>query len=104
MTIWSRETGSAVPSRVGLLTLHITSKKAEYAAIRHRISPEFIRTCNCVPMVFTAESPLAQDQYNRVVAVLNVVVLSFFFSRTYYLLYYFWYVLLLLLLSHMLFA
>ena len=31
-------------------------------AIRHRASPEFIGSRNCVPMVFTAESPLAQGQ------------------------------------------
>ena len=28
-------------------------------AIRHRVSPEFIGSRNCVPMVFTAESPPA---------------------------------------------
>ena len=28
--------------------------------IRHRVSPKFIRPCNCVPMAFTAESPPAQ--------------------------------------------
>ena len=31
-------------------------------AIRHRVSPEFIVSCNCVPMAFTAESPPAQGQ------------------------------------------
>ena len=31
-------------------------------AIRHRVSPEFIGSRNCVPMAFTAESPLAQGQ------------------------------------------
>ena len=31
-------------------------------AIRHRISPEFIGSRNCVPMAFTAESPSAQGQ------------------------------------------
>ena len=30
--------------------------------IRHRVSPVFIGSRNCVPMAFTAESPLAQDQ------------------------------------------
>ena len=29
---------------------------------RHRVSPEFIRSRNCVPMAFTAESPPAQGQ------------------------------------------
>ena len=33
-------------------------------AIRHRVSPEFIGSRNCVPMAFTAESPPAQDQYS----------------------------------------
>ena len=28
--------------------------------IRHQASPEFIGSCNCVPMAFTAESPSAQ--------------------------------------------
>ena len=31
-------------------------------AIRHRVSPEFIGSRNCVPMAFTAESPPAQSQ------------------------------------------
>ena len=31
-------------------------------AIRHRVSPEFIGSRSCVPMVFTAESPPAQGQ------------------------------------------
>ena len=31
-------------------------------AIRHRASPEFIGSRNCVSMAFTAESPPAQDQ------------------------------------------
>ena len=30
--------------------------------IRHRVSPEFIGSRNCVPMAFTVESPPAQDQ------------------------------------------
>ena len=29
---------------------------------RHRVSPAFIRSRNCVPMAFTAESPLPQGQ------------------------------------------
>ena len=29
-------------------------------AIRHRVSPEFIGSRNCVPMAFTAESPPAR--------------------------------------------
>ena len=31
-------------------------------AIRHRVSPEFFGSCNCVPMAFAAESPPAQGQ------------------------------------------
>ena len=31
-------------------------------AIRHRVSPEFIGSRNCVPMAFTAESLLARGQ------------------------------------------
>ena len=31
-------------------------------AIRHRVSPEFIGSHNCVPMAFTAESTPARDQ------------------------------------------
>ena len=31
-------------------------------AIRHRVSPEFIGSRNCVPMAFIAESPRAQGQ------------------------------------------
>ena len=31
-------------------------------AIRHRVSPEFIGSRNCVPMAFTVESPPAQGQ------------------------------------------
>ena len=30
----------------------------------YRVSPEFIGSRNCVPMAFTAESPLAQGQYS----------------------------------------
>ena len=77
--IWSRETVSAVPSRVSLLTsilglnlvltyrippefrggIHLLYNKT---AVRHRVSPEFIGSRNCVPMAFTAESPPAQGQ------------------------------------------
>ena len=31
-------------------------------AIRHRVSPEFIGSRNCVSVAFTAESPPAQGQ------------------------------------------
>ena len=72
-SIWSHETGSAVPFRVSLLLsilwldlvltygippefrggVHLFIQ----TAIRHRVSPEFIGSCDCVPMAFTAESP-----------------------------------------------
>ena len=68
---WFRVTGSAVPSRVSLpisilrpnlvLTYGIPPSSAAASifsfktAIRHRVSsPEFIESCNCVPMAFTA--------------------------------------------------
>ena len=75
LKIWSRETGSAVPSRVSLLisilrlnlvlTYEIPPKFRGgifKTAIRHRVSPEFIGSRNCVPMAFSAESPPAQGQ------------------------------------------
>ena len=81
LRIWSRETGSVVPSRVSLLIsilrLNLVLTYYRYGippefrggvqyifknAIRHRVSPEFIRSRNCVPMSLTAESPPAQGQ------------------------------------------
>ena len=75
LRIWSRETGSVVQSRVSLLILHTYAKSGAYSrdssrfprrrpyiytANRHRVSPEFIRSRDWAPMVFTAvESPLA---------------------------------------------
>ena len=78
LRIWSRETDSAVPSRVSLLIsilrlnlvltygippefrggVHFIFK----TATRHRVSPEFIGSRKCVPMAFTAERPPAQGQ------------------------------------------
>ena len=64
---WSRKTGSAVPFRVSLLVFHTRAgsgaysrdssqfprrRPCTYAANRHRISPEFIRSRDCVPMAF----------------------------------------------------
>ena len=60
----------AVPSRVSLLILHTLAESSAYSrdssgfprrhpflylktAIRHRASPEFIGSCNCVVMMFT---------------------------------------------------
>ena len=78
LIIWSRETGSAVPLRASLLMsilrlnlvipygippdfrggIHLFIS----AAIRHRVSPEFIGSRTRVPMAITAESPPAQGQ------------------------------------------
>ena len=79
LRIWSRETGSAVPSRVSLLIsiliwwlltgfLPISAAASIYlckTAIRHRVYREFVGSRNCVPMVFTAESPSAQGQASK---------------------------------------
>ena len=77
LTIWSRETGSAVPSRVSLLisililnlvlTYGIPPDSAAasiylYRRVRHRVSPEFIKSHNCVPMAFITECLPAQGQ------------------------------------------
>ena len=77
LRIWSREPGSAVPSRVSLLMsilrlnlvltygFLLSSAAASIyfkTTIRHRVSPELIGLRNCVPMAFTAESPSAQGQ------------------------------------------
>ena len=70
LRIWSRETGSDVPSRVSLLIsilsrLNLVLTYSGFlpssavvasiyeTAIRHRVSPEFIGSRNCVPMAFT---------------------------------------------------
>ena len=72
----SRETSSAVPSRVSLLIsiLRLNLVLTYYGIppefrggvhhiiLRHRVSPEFIGSRNCVPMAFTAESPPARRQ------------------------------------------
>ena len=79
LTIWSRETGSTILSRVSLCSfstlrlnlvltcgippdfrggVHIFIK----TSLRHRVNPEFIGSRNCVPMAFTAESPPVQGQ------------------------------------------
>ena len=81
--IWSRETGSAVPSRVSLLTLHSQAESGAYSRDSsrfprrrhspfiytvncHRASPEFIRSNDCVLMALPAETPLAQLQRGQV--------------------------------------
>ena len=77
LRIWSRETGSAVPSRVSprsLSTLRLNlvlthgippafrdGVYIQYTINRHLISPELIGLRNCVPMAFTAETPPAHQ-------------------------------------------
>ena len=91
LRIWSRETGSAVPFRVSLLisilklNLVLTRGiKPDFrggvhlfilTAIRHRVSPEFIGSRNCVPMAFTArESAGIGPVVLKVVVPLQVTV------------------------------
>ena len=84
LRIWSREMGCAVPPRASLpiLLIHVEAKmllnhgllsflplsfprwrpSISSTAIRHRVSPEFIRAHNCVPKAFTTESPPATGQ------------------------------------------
>ena len=76
LRIWFRETDLAVPSRVSLLILHTQAESGAYSRDwsdvhggvhillpRHTIG-SFIGSRNCVPIAFTAESPLAQGQYS----------------------------------------
>ena len=84
LRFWSREMGSAVPPRTSLFILYVQAKIvlnnhglfsfillsfprwrpsiSSTGILRHQISPEFIRVRNCVPVAFTTESPLANDQ------------------------------------------
>ena len=79
LRIWLRETDLAVPSRVSLLILHTQAESGAYSRdcsrclrrrpyiftkAHYRASPGFIGSRNCVPIAFTAESPLAQGQYS----------------------------------------
>ena len=74
LRIMSRETSSTVPSRTSLLILYTQAIFSAYSrdpsrfsrwcpciytAIRHRVSPEFTGSRNCVPTAFIAESPSA---------------------------------------------
>ena len=82
MRVWSRELGSAVPSRVSPLILHTQAESDvtygnplplpafrygfhQNHAMRHRASTEFIIARNCVPMAFTTENPPLQDQQSQ---------------------------------------
>ena len=83
LRIWSRETGSAVPSRVSLLISILRLNlvlaygiRPEFRGVVHlfilnrhtpsgrsqvcRVGPKFIWSRNCVPMALNAESPPAQ--------------------------------------------
>ena len=76
LRIWSRETGPAVPScaslLISILRLNLVLNYGIppdfrggvpfYIAIRHRVSPDFIGSRNCVPMAFAAESLPAQGE------------------------------------------
>ena len=69
LKIWSRETGSAVPSRASLIILHSQTEFGAYSrdfcrfsrrrpliytVRRLRASPEFIRPRKCIPMSFSS--------------------------------------------------
>ena len=83
---WFRKTGLAVPSRVSLLILYTNAESGAYSrdssqcpqwcpniftTIHHRVSHDFIGSRNCVPMAFTAESPLCP---NIITAVLLLYI------------------------------
>ena len=96
LKIWFHETGLAVPSRVSLLILYTNAESGAYSRdcsqcpqrcphiftiIHHRASHNFIGPRNCVPMAFTAESPLCP---NIITAVLLLYILwTRFFPPTY---------------------
>ena len=74
LRIWFRETVLAVPYLVSRLILYTNTQSGAYSryssrvprrrpyifasTTHHRASPEFIGSRNCVPIAFTAESPL----------------------------------------------
>ena len=76
LRVRSRETRSAVPSRVSLRILHTHAESGAYSrdssrfprrrrplihtAIHRRVIPDFMRSRSCVPMMFAAESPPAR--------------------------------------------
>ena len=89
LRFWYRETGSAVPSRVSVLTSILSLNlvltygiPSEFRdsihlliciAIHHRVSLEFIGSRNCVPMAFTAENPPAQGHQILIVVSKRVL-------------------------------
>ena len=78
LRIWFCETLLTVPSRISLLPIYTNAESCDYSrgssrcprrcayiltsTTDHRVSHECIGSRNCVPMAFTAESPLAQGQ------------------------------------------
>ena len=56
------ESGAAYLLTTGFLPSSAAASIIYGTAIRHRVSPEFIGSRNCVSMAFTAESPPAQGQ------------------------------------------
>ena len=74
LKIWSRETGSAVPSRVSSLILHtqaefthglhsrapLSATASFYTFNHHRVNPEFIGSRKYVPVALTDASRPAQ--------------------------------------------
>ena len=74
LRIWSRETGSAVPSRVSLPIFHTWAESGAYSrdssryprrrpfiyTAIHCVNSEFIRARHCVPTTLTAESAPAR--------------------------------------------
>ena len=75
LRIWSRETGSAVPSHVSPLNLDTRAeygaysgdfsrfpRRSSYTVNRHWVGPGFIRSCRFAPIVFTTESTSTQGQ------------------------------------------
>ena len=45
-----------------IFALSAANLDVDWLTIRHRVSPEFIESRNCVPTAFTAESPSARGQ------------------------------------------
>ena len=68
LKVWHCETKSTISSRVSLLIIHsqavygtfsLSAAASTNTANPNWVSPEFIRSRNCVPKAFTAENPPA---------------------------------------------
>ena len=97
LTVWYRDKGWAVPSRVSPLILHTPESGAYsqdssrfprrrpfiYTDNRHRVSPEFIGSHDCVPMAFPSENPPAQGPHVVPVtdAAFSGTTMDYFFMR-----------------------